>query len=203
MAAGLLGPASEVCEAGSRGRHLHNLPVPLRFLSGPIAIVATLVGGGCGSGEPPVEDRLTACEVLTAREVAAAVGRAVSTPPASSDAATDQLAGRSGCAWSSEDGKVAVLVELVRTQDMARSVRRTGFSAAARFRAAETEHPEADGGPTVGDRSLFVEEESELWMLVDDSLVVFEVAVTPTSAARDIAEALASRARPRLERADS
>ena len=180
--------------------------MPLRLLTGSITVVAMVISGACRSNEPPVEDRLTACEVVTSQEVANAVDRPVATPPAASDAATDQLAGRSGCAWSSRDGEVGVLVELVRTQDMARSVRRTGFSAAARFRAEETEHPEAaqvSEGAVPGASSLFVVEESKLWLLVDDSLVVFEVAVTPTSVSRDIAEALASRAAPRLERADS
>ena len=173
--------------------------MPLRFLAGPIAVVAVLGSGACGSGEPPSPDRLTACEVLTAKEVATALGRPVATPPAAADAATDQLAGRSGCAWSSQDGDVGVLVELVRTDDMSRSVRRTGFSAAARFRAAAAEHPDV----RVEDGSLYVEEESKLWLLADDSLLVLEVAVTPTGEARRMAEAMASRALPRLERADS
>ena len=173
--------------------------MPLRFLAGSIAVGAVLLGGGCGSSEPPVEDRLTACEVVTAREVATALGRDVTTPPAASDAATDQLAGRSGCAWSSADGAVGVLVELVRTDDMARSVRRTGFSATARFQAARADHPES----ATDDRTLYVDEESTLWLLVDDSLVVLEVAASPTAEARRVAEALGTRAVSRLERADS
>ena len=177
--------------------------MPLRFLAGLLAVAAAVISGtACGSSEPPEDDRLTACELVTAGEVATAIDRPVSTPPAASDAATDQLAGRSGCAWSSQDGDVGVLVELVRTEDMARSVRRTGFSATARFQAAAAEHPGAEAGLVLGDRSLFVEEQSKLWVLVDDSLVVFEVAVTPTSGARRIAESLGSRALPRLERAD-
>ena len=164
--------------------------------------MAVLGSGACGSSEPPVADRLTACEVLTAKEVASSIDRPVVTPPAAADSPTDQLAGRSGCAWSSKDGEVGVLVELVRTQDMARSVRRTGFSAAARFQAAASQHPDAHVGLGVGDRSLFIEEESELWVLVDDSLVVLEVAVTPTSETRRVAEALGSWLLPRLERAD-
>ena len=172
--------------------------MPLRFLAGPIAVLgAVLMGGACGSSEPPVEDRLTACEVVTTREVESAIRRPVS-PPTASDAATDQLAGRSGCAWSSEDGGVGVLIELVRTQDMSRSVRRTGFSAAARYQAALAEHPDA----RLPDGSLFVEEESKLWLLVGDSLAVLEVAATPTAEVRRIATALAARAAPRLERAD-
>lgn len=170
----------------------------LRSLAGPIVVAAVLGSGACGSDEPPEPDRMTACEVVTAREVATAIRRPVATPPAAADAATDQLAGRSGCAWSSEDGDVGVLVELVRTADMSASVRRTGFSATARFEAAAAEHSEAAAGST-----FFVEEESKLWVLVEDSLVVFEVAVTPTSAAQGIAESLRARALPRLERADS
>ena len=173
--------------------------MPLRFQAGLLAFVAVLGGGACGSSEPPVPDRLTACEVLTAKDVATTIGRPVATPPAAAEAATDQLAGRSGCAWSSEDGDVGVLVELVRTGDMSRSVRRTGFSAAARFRAAVAEHPDV----AVEDGSLYVEEESKLWVLAGDTLLVLEVAVTPTSEARRIADTLGSRARPRLERADS
>ena len=175
--------------------------MPLRLLAGSIAAVVALAGGACGSGEPPVDDRLTACEIVTANDVRAAMRRAVMTPPTESDAATDQLAGRSGCAWSSEDGEVGVLVELVRTADMARSVRRTGFSATARFQAARADHPEADD-LQLGSPSLFVEEQSKLWLLQGDDLVVLEVAVAPTSEARRIASALASRALPRLERAD-
>ena len=167
-------------------------------------LVVTMLGtGACGAEEEPADDRLTACEVISAKDVATAIGRPVATPPAAADAATDQLAGRSGCAWSSADGEVGVLVELVRTADISRSVRRTGFSAAARFQAAATEHPEALKGLVLGDRSLFVEEESKLWVLVDDSLLVLEVAATPTSEARAMAESLGSRALPRLERADS
>jgi hypothetical protein len=173
--------------------------VPLRFLAGLIAVVTLVATGGCGSGEPAVEDRLTACEVITAREVATVIDRPVRTPPAASDAATDQLAGRSGCAWSSVDGDVAVLVELVRTDDMSRSVRRTGFSAAARFEAAAAEHPDA----VDGEASLYVEDESKLLRLVDDNLVVVEVAASPTAEARRIAEELGARAVPRLQRADS
>lgn len=173
--------------------------MPLRFLAGPIAVVAVVSGGACGSEDPPVPDRLTACEVVTLRELETTVRRPMASPAAASDAATDQLAGRSGCAWSSEDGDVGVLVELVRTDDMSRSVRRTGFSAAARFQAASAEHP----GATLPDGSLFIEEESKLWILVEDSLVVLEVAATPTAEARRIATALGARAASRLERADS
>ena len=172
--------------------------MPLRILAGLLAVATAVASGACGSDEPPADERLTACEVVTPQEVRSAIRREVATPPAAADAATDQLAGRSGCAWSSEDGDVGVLVELVRTDDMSRSVRRTGFSAAARFQAASTEHPEAK----LPDGSLYVDEESKLWLLVDDSLLILEVAASPTSEARRIATALAARAGPRLERAD-
>lgn len=171
----------------------------LRFPAGVLAVAAVVLGGACGSSEPPVADRLTACEVVTLRELETAVRLPMAEPAAASDAATDQLAGRSGCAWASDDGSVGVLVELVRTADMSRSVRRTGFSAAARFQATKSEHPDA----VLPDGSLYVDEESKLWILEEDSLVVIEVAATPTSEARRIATALGARAAPRLERADS
>jgi hypothetical protein len=194
-------PPSEVCEAGIRGRHLHNLPVSLRILAGPIALVAVWGGGACDSTEPTMPERLTACEVVTASEVKGALGRVVSAPAESSEAATDQLAGRSGCAWSTADGERAVLVELVRTRDMARSVRRTGFSATARFRAATAEH--GDGVDLdVGDRSLYVEAQSKLWVLEGDDLTTFEVAASPTSVAKAIAVDLGVKAVARLQRAD-
>jgi hypothetical protein len=160
-----------------------------------------LVCGACGSADPPIVDRLTACELVTPRQVAAAIGRAVRTPADSADAPTDQLAGRSGCAWSSDDGEVGVLVELVRTGDMARSVRRTGFSAAARFRAADADHPGAER-PPAGDAARYAPEESKLWVLEGDDLVIIEVAVSPTAAARDMAVELGVEAASRLQRAD-
>lgn len=164
--------------------------------------MAALACGACGADEPPVPDRLTACEVVSAREVASALGRDVAPPDESSDAPTDQLAGRSGCAWSTRDGEAAVLVELVRTDEMARSVRRTGFSATARFEAAATDHDTAEVVDGVGDRALFAEEESKLWVLVGDDLVILEVAVTPTTAARGVAVRLATAAGARLQQAD-
>jgi hypothetical protein len=176
--------------------------VQLRFLAGSVAVVAALGAGGCdGSKEPAAQDRLTACEVVSAAEVTSAIGAPVGEPTGTSDAATDQLAGRSGCAWSSRDGAVAVLVELVRTRDMSRSVRRTGFSATARFDAARTDHPEAED-VDVGDRGLYVEESSKLWLLEGDDLAIVEVAVTPTTRAREIVVALGRRAASRLQRAD-
>ena len=174
----------------------------LRFLAGSSGLVALVAVGACGSSDPPVPERLTACEVVTAAEVARALGAPVEEPPGTTDSATDQLAGRSGCAWSSEDGEKAVLVELVRTQDMSRSVRRTGFSATARYRAAADRHPEGEAIDDLGDRALYVEEASKLWVLDGDDLAIFEVAVTPTSGARPVALALGSKAVTRLQRAD-
>jgi hypothetical protein len=176
--------------------------VLLRFLAGSIAVVVVLAAGGCTSDDPPVRDRLTACEVVTARQVSAAIGAPVDAPSGTSEAATDQLAGRSGCAWASEDGKTAVLVELVRTADMSRSVRRTGFSATARYRAATTDHPDGESVDGLGDRALYVDEASKLWVVAGDDLVIFEVAVTPTDGARAIAVSLATAAVARLQRAD-
>jgi hypothetical protein len=172
--------------------------VRLSFSAGPIGLVAVLALGACGSSEPPVPERVTACEVVTAGEVADAIGLPVQAPAGTSEAATDQLAGRSGCAWSSRDGSRAVLVELVRTRDISRSVRRTGFSATARYRAAATDHPEGESVDGVGDRALFVDEASKLWVLAGDDLVSFEVAVTPTTDARTMAVALARDAVARL-----
>jgi hypothetical protein len=95
-----------------------------------------------------------------------------------------------------------VLVELVRTRDMSRSVRRTGFSATARYQAATTDHPEGEAVDGVGDRALFVDDVAKLWVLDGDDLVTFEVAVTPTTDARSIAVTLAHEAVARLQRAD-
>lgn len=163
---------------------------------------AALLLGACDTAEPEVPDRVTACETLTAADVAAVLGGPVDRPAESAEAATDALAGRSGCAWSRLDGTRAVLVELVRTQDMSSSVRRTGFSAAARFDAVATEHPGADAPEGVGDRALYVEEEATLHVLTGRSYLTFEVAATPPSAIRPAALGLAARAVTRLQRAD-
>jgi hypothetical protein len=176
--------------------------VRLRISAGSIGLLALLVIGGCDSSEPPPPHRLTACEVVTTDEMTAALGSPLEPPAGTNDAATDQLAGRSGCAWSTTDGGRAVLVELVRTRDMSRSVRRTGFSATARYRAAATDHPDGESVDGVGDRALFVDELSKLWVLDGEDLVIFEVAVTPTTDARSIAVTLAHEAVARLQRAD-
>ena len=165
----------------------------------PLA-VAGLGAASCGSDEPPVPDRLTACEVVTRAEVADVLGGPVDDPEGA-EAATDVLAGRSGCAWSRSDDSRAVLIELVRTRDMAASVRRTGFSAAARFGAVRHEHPDAER-VDVGDEALFVETEGTLHVLADGSYLTFEVAATPTSVIEGLAEALARRGVARLRQDD-
>lgn len=60
-----------------------------------VSAMAVTALGACGSTEPEIPDRLTACEVVTRSEVAAALGGQVE-PPASAEAVTDTLAGRSG-----------------------------------------------------------------------------------------------------------
>jgi hypothetical protein len=162
-----------------------------------------LVGlSGCGSSKPPPPDRLTACEVVQRAEVAAILGRPVAPPDESSGAATDTLAGRSGCAWSSQDERMAVLIELVRTGDMSSSVRRTGFSAAARFEAVRHEHPDAHTPEVAGSHAVYVEEGAALHVLTGRSYLTIEVAATPPGVVQPIAIDLARRAVSRLQEAD-
>lgn len=153
----------------------------------------------CAGDEPTEPERLTACAVLPR----AAVERVIGGPldePASAEAATDLLAGRSGCAWSRTDDDRAVLVELVRTADMAASVRRTGFSASARFGAVRAEFPDAEP-VDLGDRAIYVEEEATLHVLVAGSYVTVEVAARPPSTIRALAEDLGREAVARLREA--
>ena len=161
--------------------------------------LGALTTGACAADEPPEPDRLTACEVLPPETVARVIGGPLD-EPASAEAATDLLAGRSGCAWSRTDDERAVLVELVRTADMAASVRRTGFSASARFDAVRTEFPDADV-VELGDRTIYVEEEATLHVLVAGSYVTVEVAARPPSAIRELAEDLGREAVARLREA--
>lgn len=174
---------------------------------GVSALAAALLLGACGR-EPTASDpgrrvdRLTACELVRRSEVAAVLEGPVGTPAESADAATDTLAGRSGCAWSRTDDSRAVLVELVRTSDMSSAVRRTGFSAAARFDAVITEHPEAEEEPSLGDRAVFVEEAATLHVLVGRSYMTLEVAATPPGAIRPAAVGLARHAVSRLAQAE-
>ena len=181
------------------------LLVVIRRLAG-VAVLVIVVGGlvaasSCRSSPEPSDvagERLTACELTTRSEVAEALGGEVSPPEAADGAANDTLAGRSGCAWSRRDGSGAVLVELVRTSDMAAAVRRTGFSAAARFAAARS-RAEERATVEVGDQSFWVEDEATLHVLTDRSYVVFEVAVSPTARAQPIAVALARAAVTRID----
>lgn len=157
-------------------------------------------GGACADAEPEAEDRVTACDVVVREDVEAVLDGPVD-EPASAEAATDQLAGRSGCAWTRSDDERAALVELVRTDDMATSVRRTGFSASARFGAVRSEFPDAEA-VELGDRALYVEAEGTLHVLVDGSYLTIEVAARPPSLVPDLAEELGQRAVARLRQAD-
>lgn len=166
-------------------------------------VAVALIAVACGRATPPERERVIACEILHRRDVARVLGGPVHEPATSADAATDTLAGRSGCAWSRRDGSRAVLVELVRTRDMSSSVRRTGFSAAARFGAVAEEHPDAERVTDVGDRALYVEPAATLHVLVGSSYVTFEVAATPPSEIRPAAVRLARQAVVRLQQLDA
>lgn len=166
------------------------------------ALGAVLLGGACGSSDAPVPVRTSACDLIARGDVAAALGGAVDPPTASDESATDELAGRSGCAWSTADHGKAVLVELVRTADMAVQVRRTGFSAAARYEAAASGAPAAEAVSGVGDRAFWVDEMAELHMLVGGSYLTFEVATTPPADAEPTAVTLAQLAVARLRHID-
>lgn len=163
---------------------------------------AAVAAASCGSSDATEDRRVAACDVLTRRDVGAVLEAEVAPPTASARNATDALAGRSGCAWSTSDGTKAVLVELVRTADMAAQVRRTGFSAAARFDAAQNEHPDAEEPEGPWQRGLYVEESATFHVLAHRSYLTFEVAVTPPSLARPIALELATRSVRRLEQTD-
>ncbi|MBW3614921.1 MAG: hypothetical protein KY439_06365 [Actinobacteria bacterium] len=169
----------------------------LRMVS--VLTLCGLVLSGCGDAEGKPR-RLAACELLVQTEVEEILQGAVAEPAASQSSATDALAGRSGCAWATHDGSKAVLVELVRTTDMADEVRRTGFSAAARFEAARGRHPAAKEEPGLGDRAIYVEETATLHVLVGRSYVTLEVAASPPSQVEGMAVALARQAVARLRR---
>lgn len=162
--------------------------------------MTTALTGACADDEGPMADRLSACEVLPRADVEDVLQGPVD-EPATAEAATDSLAGRSGCAWTRSDDSRAVLVELVRTRDMAASVRRTGFSASARFGAARNQFPEATE-VELGDRAMFVESEATLHVLADGSYVTVEVAARPTADIPELAEELGRRAVARLRRSD-
>ncbi len=174
----------------------------MRLAAAVFAFVATISLASCGSSEQPLPERFTACSTVSRAELAKVLERPVGQPTASSGAATDALAGRSGCAWSSTDEDVAILIELVRTKDIATSVRRTGFSAAARFEAVRHEHPEELAPPIEGASAVFVEEAASLHVLTGSSYLTIEVAATPPSTIRRIAVDLATLAVSRLQRID-
>ena len=147
--------------------------------------------GGGGAGRP---DRVTACDTLSAGDLEIVLDAPVGPPDAAEDQGTDVLAGRSGCAWATDDDTKAVLVELVGTRDMSGSVRRTGFSARARFAAARDRHPDATKVQGPGDDAIWVEEAATLHVLVDDYYLTVEVAVPEPAAAERTAVDLAVRA---------
>lgn len=161
--------------------------------------VCGLALGACAEAEDR-PNGMAACELLAPAEVTEILQGPVAPPAASRSSATDALAGRSGCAWATTDDAKAVLVQLVRTSDMADEVRRTGFSAAARFDASRGRHPDAREVPGVGDKAVYVEEAATLHVLVGRSYLTFEVAATPPSEVEAMAVALARQAVARLAR---
>lgn len=163
-----------------------------------LALCSVAFGACAEADERP--DVMAACELLAPAEVAEILQGPVAAPVASRSSATDALAGRSGCAWATTDDAKAVLVQLVRTSDMADEVRRTGFSAAARFDAARGQHPDAREVPGVGDKAIYVEEAATLHVLVGRSYLTFEVAATPPSGVEALAVGLARQAVARLAR---
>jgi hypothetical protein len=168
----------------------------------PIILLGLLAGAGaaCGStgGATEADPPVTACALFSPTAVAQVLGTPVDPPIPSAGGGTDALAGRSGCAWATTDGTKAVLVQLVRTADMSDQVRRTGFSAEARFAAAAKRHPDEAAASSTTD--FFVEEEATLHVLYADSYLTIEVASTPPDTAAPIARALAGQATRKLGR---
>lgn len=168
------------------------LPSVTRRLAWRLALAGTALLASCGGAEdttaPPrrPRDRLTACELTTRSEVHEIFRSPTRAPVASGDAPGDAMAGRSGCAWATVDDEGASLVELVRTGDMSRAVRRTGFSAGARYDAARSRHPEG-AAVDVGAHAFWVEEDATLFVQTATSYVVVEVALRDPSRARDAA----------------
>ncbi|HET9443712.1 MAG TPA: hypothetical protein VFO65_10335 [Acidimicrobiales bacterium] len=162
-----------------------------------IAVTVAACRGGAAEGPPPLD----ACGLLGRDEATAALGP-VEAPAAGRGAATDDLAGRSGCAWVARDGSAAVLVELVRTADMAPRVRRTGFSAAARFGAARSRHPDAVEVDDLGDDAFWDPDGAVLHVLAGASYLTFEVASDEPGDAEMLARRLAGPAVARVHRAD-
>jgi hypothetical protein len=84
-------------------------------------------------------------------------------------------------------------------------VRRTGFSATARYQAAVAQQPTGVAEDGLGDRAWYLEEAAKLWVLQRDDLVTLEVAVPDPGRARSVAVELAAAAVRRLrddDRAD-
>ena len=150
-----------------------------------------------GANEPEEATPVIACDLTTTEEVETALGADVRPPDATDDGGADALAGRSGCAWATTDGRSAALFELVRTDDMSSAVRRTGFSASARFNAARSRHRDAPS-EDIGDRSFWVDEAATLYVLLDASYLVIEVATSDPPSARTLARRLAEPAVARL-----
>ncbi|HVM10228.1 MAG TPA: hypothetical protein VM345_17320 [Acidimicrobiales bacterium] len=154
-----------------------------------IAVALAFGGAACGRGigdQSSARRRLEACDLVTREQAAEALGSPVRRPESTDAAGTDALAGRSGCAWATTDDRSAALIELVRTDDMADSVRRTGFSASARFQSARSRHAgavEVD----LGDRAFWDDDESTLYVLATRSYLTIEIATDKRSQARTLA----------------
>jgi hypothetical protein len=161
-----------------------------------VVVAAPACRKAASNATPP--PRVTACSLLSADDVSAGLGAPVGAPEPTADAGADALAGRSGCAWTTVDQRRAVLIELVRTKDMSGSVRRTGFSASARFASVRSRHADAATVPAVGPNAIWIDETATLHVLADDSYLTFEVAVPVPSEARGVGTTLAQGAVKRL-----
>jgi hypothetical protein len=168
----------------------------------PLILLGLLAGAACGStgAASEADPGITACGLFSPTAVAQVLGAPVDPPIPSAGGGTDALAGRSGCAWATTDGAKAVLVQLVRTEDMSDQVRRTGFSAEARFAAAAKRHPDEARASASSTTDFFVEEEATLHLLHADSYLTIEVATVPPETAEPTARALAEQAIRKLGR---
>ncbi len=63
-------------------------------------VVVAVAAASCGANEPDQARPLSACDLVTRAEVVEVLGAEVAPPASSAKNATDALAGRSGCAWS-------------------------------------------------------------------------------------------------------
>jgi hypothetical protein len=173
----------------------------VRLTVAAMAALAALGMASCGSSDPPQQPHLAACTLAARGDVARILGADVDAPVAAQENVTDELAGRSGCAWTTTDHAKAVLVETVRTADMAAEVRRTGFSAAARYRAAASGpgHTEEAG---IGDAAFWDDATGTLHVLAGATYLTLEVAITPPSDAEPTAVGLAQLLVTRLAAVD-